>query len=389
MKCKLKLTLVFALCCFQACAEARKLDAIPEGSSSSSTSFLAADSNVSNGTKLYTASGSFSDPTAKLVETVFTDGNASTSDFLLSDSSDVILRANFGKLFVINRGTSSIQVVNLSTHAQEADYSVGAGSNPQDMVLASLDKAYVSRLNPEHDPVNQDDLLVLNPLTGEKISSLDLKPYTDATGDHLARAAQMVLVNEKLYVLVQDLSADFSAKFPGKLVVVNTANDEVENIIPLVGYNPFDITYSPVHKKIYVSDSGAFLPDYSIQAGSSGIEVIDPESSNNEGLLLSDVDFGGSVGELRIANSTEAYVLVYSTVVAKFDPSTMHISNPTLFTSSSFYVPDFTVDASGDIWLAENTIEHPAVLHLNTSDGSTKETIELGSNTLSLIFAGE
>jgi len=324
-----------------------------------------------------------------LVETVFVDGSNSSSNFLLSDSSDVILRANFGKLFVINRGTASIQVVNLATHAQEANYSVGAGSNPQDIVFASPDKAYVSRLNAEHDPVSQDDLLVLNPLTGEKIASLDLKPYTDETGDRLARAAQMVLVNEKLYVLVQDLGTDFSAKFPGKLVVVNTVSDEVENVIPLVGYNPFDITYSPLHKKIYVSDSGTFLPDYSIQAGSSGIEVIDPDSNNNAGLVLSDAEFGGSVGELRIANSNEAYVLVYSTVIAKFDPSTMHVSNAALFTSSSFYIPDFTVDSSGDIWLAENTVEHPGVLHLNSSDGSIRENIELGSNALSLVFAGE
>lgn len=389
MKCKLKLALVFALCFFQACAEARKFDAVPEGSSSTSTSFLAADNNVSSGLKLYTASGTFSDPSASLVATSFADGSNTSSNFLLSDSSDVILRANFGKLFVINRGTASIQVVNLATHQQEADYSVGAGSNPQDIVLASLDKAYVSRLNSEHDPVNQDDLLILNPMTGEKITSLDLKPYTDDTGDRLARAAQMVLVNEKLYILVQDLGTDFSAKFPGKLAVLNTVSDEVENVIPLVGYNPFDITYSPLHKKIYVSDSGAFLPDFSIQAGSSGIEVIDPESNSNAGLLLSDSDFGGSVGELRVANNTEAYVLVHSTIVAKFDPNSMSVSNPSLFTSSSFYVPDFTVDAGGDIWLAENTVDHPGVLHLNSSDGSVKENIELGSNALSLIFAGE
>lgn len=393
----------------QACTTgARQLDELPEGLTTGENEAapsdesgsggeniqeeqapLTADQNISFGPNLYSLTGSFGDPAAQLAVTAFSDGSSESAKFLLTDNSDAILRASHGKLFIINRGSASIQVVDLASHQQEADYSVGAGSNPQDIILTSLDKAYVSRLDAQRDLNNQDDVLVINPINGELITSIDLTEYTDPSGDRLARAAQMTLAGNKLYVLLQDLGADFSASFTGKLVIINTEDNKVIKSHPLASYNPYDLTYSSLHNKIYVSFSGKYLPDFSIEAGSSGIEVLDPLNLDSSGLQLSDVDFGGSVGELRIANGTQAYALVNVTKLAVFNPSSMQVSNANFFNSASFYVPDFTLDKNGDIWLAENTFANPGIVHLSQVNGSQLELVNLDANVLSLTFAGE
>ena len=109
---------------------------------------------------------------------------------------------------------------------------------------------------------------------------------------------------------VEDLGADFSATFPGKVVVIDTTSDEATGAIELSGFNPYDISSSPLTKKIYVTDAGKYLPD-------------------------------------------------------------------------------FTLDQNGDVWLAEQNVEAPGVVHVNAEDGSTLDLVDVGANPLALVFAGE
>ncbi len=350
-----------------------------------------ADVNIPSGLNPFVLAASFLDPVGSLMTIDTGNNNAVGGPHLLSDSSDTLIRSFLGMLFIVNRGTASVQTIDPSDYSIIKNFSVGNGSNPQDINVISNSKAYVSRLDAHLDGNNSDDVMIVNPITGAELGSIDLTQYTDVNGDQLARAGQMVLVGDKLLVIMQDLSLAFQADYPGKVAVIDTDTDQVTEVIELDGYNPSDITYSPLNDTIYVANTGQminFVVDINDDTG--GIETIDPVTFDSEGITLDDKDLGGVVGEVRIASDEVAYTFLDYTKVAAFDPIEMTAIDSAVYVSPGFYLPDFTLDRDGNILIAETDFNDPGIVFVDNESWQVDAgPIAVGAPPTSLTFLSE
>lgn len=274
-------------------------------------------------------------------------------------STDVVLRSNATNLFAIDRRNANVSVYN-NGFSRLRDIPVDEGTNPQDfLVLPDGSKAYVTRLDAQDGTTDTDDLWILDPNTGGRLGlgGLNFASCTTDDGDPLPRAAQMVLVGARLYVVLQDLSSFFDIDTNGKVAVVDTRTDEVIACILLDGWNPADITYSGPLNKIFVTDSGTYNPDYTIDTSTpyGGIETIDPDTNVSEGIQIDDRDLDGGVSEIRLASAEIAYVITDSKRIASFDPATGAVISTVVYQSPATYpfLGDFTILASGELAIAE------------------------------------
>lgn len=351
-----------------------------------------ADASIPLGRFAIVAATDWTDPIGSLASLDTSAGYAAATALVSTDGSDVVLKSFFDKIYVINRyGADTIQVVDPAGYGIVKDYSVGAGSNPQDIWVVSEEKAYVSRLDAQNDASNKDDILIVNPLTGEIKGSIDFKSYMYDDGDKLSRAGQMVAVGKKLFVCLQDLPSNLldPANADGKVGVIDTDTDEILDVIDLAGRNPGDITYSPLTKLIYVSDSGvfnSFVTDVNDPYG--GIEVIDPETFESKGIVVDDKDLGGYTQAIRLASDSVGYVIVGGLMIASFNPTSYEVLNKAFYTSAGFYLPDFSVDGSGNVYVAETAMGGTGVVVLDGAGSTLAGPIPVGAPPSSITFAG-
>lgn len=329
--------------------------------------------------------------TAVVFNSDFAAGNISTIDMTdlasvkkalrLTDGPDAVLRSFGNRIYVINRyGTDTIQVIDPSTFEVIADYSVGGGSNPYDLVVISDEKAYIARYDAQNDREN-GDILIVNPLTGEKLGGIDLVPYTTDDGDRVARAAQMVLVHNILYVCMQDLPANFApANTNGKVAAIDIDTDTIMDVDPLIagtqvielaGRNPSDIAYSSATDTLYVANSGVYIGNglYETTDGNGGIEEVPRETHKSGGIVIDDADFGGGVAEIRMASENLAYTIVDSTAIASFNPVTREVINRSVYKSAATWLPDFIINSDGNLLIAERDYYNPGVVVVSPGDG--------------------
>jgi hypothetical protein len=325
------------------------------------------------GSHAVVAAANWTDPMGSLAS-VDLDGAAADTALVTTDGSDVVLQSFGGRVYIINRyGTDTIQVVDPDDFSVIANYSVGAGSNPQDIFVRSDEKAYISRLDAHNDPENSDDVIVVDPLTGEVAGGFNLKPYTQDDGDRFARAAQMVGVDDKLYVILQDLPSNLleSADAPAKIVVIDMETDEVAGSIELEGRNSAEIAYSPATGKLYVSNSGVYtsLGVVNVSDPHGGIEVIDPLTMQTEGIVVDDAEFGDYVMQVRIGRDL-GFVIVGGMTIASFDIDTYELVSASLYASPGMFVPDIAVDEEGRVLIAERDAAAPGIVFLDGADGT-------------------
>ena len=96
---------------------------------------------------------------------------------LLTIHGDAIARYRDGKVYIVSRlGQDNILILARSDLSQPViQFSVGNGSNPQDIAFAADDKAYVSRLN-------STGLLIVDPTLGTTVGEIDLSSFADGDG---------------------------------------------------------------------------------------------------------------------------------------------------------------------------------------------------------------
>lgn len=330
------------------------------------------DAAQPRGTHLVVAAANWTDPIGS-VATIDLSNFSVNQALVTTDGSDVIVRAFGGRIYVVNRfGTDTVQVIDPSDFSVVANYSVGAGSNPQDIWVRSDAKAYVTRLDAQNDAGNDDDVLIINPLTGTISDSLDLTPYTADDGDRLARATQMVGVGSRLYVLMQDLPSNLldAADQPGKVVAIDMATDEIVGSVALDGRNPSDITYSPVTEKIYVVNTGVFVNFVTdVNDAFGGIEVVEPGTLQTEGIAIDDADFGNYLMNIVIGED-RAYTIVNGEAIASFDIDALVVEDVNLYTSPGTFMPDFAVDADGRVFVTERDVNDAGIVALDGTDGT-------------------
>ena len=112
--------------------------------------------------------------------------------------SDAVVRYQDGRIYVINRlGQDNIIALDAADpRTPLIQFSVGNGTNPQDIEIVAPDKAYVALYE-------RSELLVVDPRSGAVRGRIDLSAFAD--GDGLPEVARMVRIGSRLYLSCQRL----------------------------------------------------------------------------------------------------------------------------------------------------------------------------------------
>lgn len=281
--------------------------------------------------------------------------------------SDALIETDGRYVFVLNRqGSDSILVLDSrSNFSVVANYSTGSGSNPYDIEVLSSSKAYVSRYG-------TTSVLIVNPLTGEQLGTIDLSAYADSDGN--PEMAEMVAVNGKVYVLMQRL-VSFNPSAPGLVAVIDTATDSLVDAdataagtqaVTLNCYNPQYMDYLAATGKLYISCSGSYY-DSTVPGG---IDVLDPATLAVSNLISKDT-LGGAPGDLAVASSTNGYVVVsgsdWVNRVWAFNPTTGALTGAAPVYTAGGYVPEVGLDPFGYLLISETAYGGSGVVFVNTT----------------------
>ncbi|RME28676.1 MAG: hypothetical protein D6806_02515, partial [Deltaproteobacteria bacterium] len=132
-------------------------------------------------------------------------------------------------VFLVSRlGADAIEVLVPAMLNVLSEYSLGPGSNPQD-VAVSGGKLFVPLLA-------RSELAVLEGSTGQRLEGVDLSAYADDDG--IPEAAWAIAHRGKVYVALQLLD-NFLPTGRSLLAVVDPSTHVVEKVIELRGADPF------------------------------------------------------------------------------------------------------------------------------------------------------
>jgi hypothetical protein len=244
---------------------------------------------------------------------------------------DPLVRVESGSAFLLNRFELVFSETDDNRHVEWLSpargyrtifsFSVGDGANPQDLVLDSRGRLWISRYEPPYS-----DLLIADPRTGERLGRLDLAPW--ATGDGLLpRPDQLERSGDEIYVALQNADLGFTVHGPARLLVIDTASDAVAAAIELDGINPFQgMELDASSGRLYLAMAGVFPGQQPAQL-TGGVEVVDTRERASLGLLIHGETLGGHPTDVALAGPDKAYVLVsrpaavdFLTDVVAFDP---------------------------------------------------------------------
>jgi|GEM_PF-356866 len=274
-----------------------------------------------------------------------------------------------------------------------------ATSNPQSMIFASSNKAYIPRFG-------SNKMWVVNPQTttaaGFKTDSVDLSAYADADG--LPEMTQGVVVNGKLFLILQRMDQD-NGWIPqdAYLAVIDTAtNVEIDtktdsgNLkgIPLPVKNPWNIVYK--NGKVYVNGVGSYPSwDGTPADYSGGIVSVDPSTYAVE-MIVDDGDDTthpyGNISGMTVVSATKGYFISYAgwgdNSLYSFNPTTGIVSEtPIAAFSGGDNIAALGVDGSEMLWAVSNTFSGGGVLTIiNPADDSVDQVQKLNLNPQGIAF---
>ncbi|RYZ06874.1 MAG: hypothetical protein EOO73_13855 [Myxococcales bacterium] len=167
----------------------------------------------------------------------------------VSLSGDVVLTSEpavGAELPLLDRAASASRVLwlELATGrvARRVDVATGFPSNPHDFVAISSNKGYVARFGHNRDPGRQpfdagDDLLIVNPSSGELLGTIDLRgALGDDSAAHLPRPDKLVVAGGSAYVLLGTLPLrGFTATVPSRIARLDPETDSIEDVLVLEG----------------------------------------------------------------------------------------------------------------------------------------------------------
>ena len=216
---------------------------------------------------------------------------------------DAVARYHQGRIYIIERflGDNVIVLEAGDPGSPLAQFSVGNGTNPQDIAFAGPDKAYVSRLG-------SAALLVVDPRDGTQLGEIDLSAYADDDG--LPEMAQMAVAGNRLYVALQRLES-FVPTDRSLIAVVDMETDELVDAdataagvqaITLAATNPNEVI--AIGNRLVVSNGAGFGD----MAG--GIEVVDLTTNKSIGVIISEEELRGDVTGLAMVTPDQGFASV-------------------------------------------------------------------------------
>ncbi|NOZ85543.1 MAG: hypothetical protein GXP49_04645 [Deltaproteobacteria bacterium] len=292
------------------------------------------------------------------------------------------------RMFIVERlGADAVALVSeTGGWGIEKEYSIAPppGANPQDIAIVSRDKAYV--------PLYQAPLMVVvNPLNGERIGTIDLSEYADDDG--LPEAAWALYVNGLVFVVLQRLDSrnSFEPTDYSMVVVIDPKVDRIIKEIRLSATNPFGKPrYSDAMGGIVIGEAGRF----GVLDG--GIEVVDVHSLEAGGLIVTEQAMGGDLVDAVIATPDKGYAVigeprgqgVSSTKVVSFNPATGKQTD-VLDQANTWKHSFLELEPGGSrLWITERGRTEQGIRIFDTSSDCeiTAKPIDLGLDPFMLCF---
>ena len=280
-----------------------------------------------------------------------------------------------GLPFVISRlGADAIEVLDPSNGwGVSMEYSVGAGTNAQDIAVVSSDRAYVARFA---DPA----LLVVHPTEGTEIGTVDLSAYADADG--LPEATQLYQLDGEVFVLLQRIDETWTPTEYSSLLVLDGATGVVDDHLQLTATNPTGkLRFSQAVQRLVLLESGA----YGTLDG--GIEYFDPVTRSLSGLVVTEQTLGGDVVDAVIVSASKGYAVIgilegdsATTRLVSFDPGT-GAKLDELIVSNGWDLSYLELTPDGtELWVADRTPEAPGIRIFDVDDDAetTSGPIDVG-----------
>jgi DNA-binding beta-propeller fold protein YncE len=285
--------------------------------------------------------------------------------------SDAMVKWFNGQLFIINRfGQDNIQILDTNNgYVTTAQYSTGNGSNPHDIAFLSTEKAYVSLYE-------KPELLMVNPLTGERLGTIDLSAYADADG--IPEVSALHLAGDTLYATVARLDRNnFWAPTMSSVVLrVDTVTDTVVGEIPIV-MNPFSDFVEMPDGTLLIGSPGQFgvIDD-------GGINRIDPVTHTNT-VAISEAQLGGDISGFVMVDESRGYAVVndeaFNTSVILFDLDTQRRLE-TVLSAEGFLFSGLAVTSKKEVYVGWRHRENPGIRIIDGLTGRevTAQPIDVG-----------
>jgi hypothetical protein len=315
---------------------------------------------------------------------------------LASIHSDADVRYHGGLVYVLNHlYADNIQVLDPEQDfATVRQFSVGPGTNPQDIAFVSADRAYVSRFESPW-------LIEIDPTTGAVTDSIDLSGFAD--GDGIPEMSGMALHGGLLFVAVQRLDRDYYwvPVAPSYLVVIDTGTNEIVDpdpgnpgppAIALTGLNPYrDIHRDEDASMLFVAESGGW------GALDGGIEAVDPVALTANGFVTTEAQLGGDLYDFTLPIDGRAHAVIatsspsWEQFCVSFDWLTGE-STGEVWRPGGYDVMDIeTHRGSAQLFVSDRTYTSPGVRAFDATDGTqlTTSPVSVGLPPHDLLVVGE
>jgi len=216
------------------------------------------------------------------------DSGTRTPNNTLALSGDVVLPSQpqaGNPLVTIDRSNGALTWIDPGTclPLRQLDVSTDFFANPHDLVSVSPTKAYVTRYErnrtPTADPADRDegdDVLIIDPSVPVITGRIAMASYAVAVPNATiqARPDRARLIGGTLFVALSSMNANFGIAGHGRLVMIDTATDQVTGTVDLPTLqNCSGLSYVAATQTLVVACAGSFRdPD---QAAGSGLAYID------------------------------------------------------------------------------------------------------------------
>jgi hypothetical protein len=305
--------------------------------------------------------------------------------------SDAVVRVFDDAVYVVNRYLGdNIQILDPSDgFSVVRQFSVGNGSDPHDIAVASPTRAYVPRYN-------ETDLWIVDPSTGAHTGSIDLSALAD--GDGIPEMDQVLLDDGMLFVTIQRANRGqipWSPAGDSYVAVIDVAADtllDTDAVTPgvqpitLPAANPFStLQRDAATGNLYVAGVGEWgLAD-------AGVSWVSPASLAGAGMSLAGVDAGGDITDVEIVSATRGYAIVtndlFETTLLAFDPASGAVTD-TVYAPGTFSLQDAEVSAGGDLYVADRSPTAPGIRIYDAATGTEKTAapIDVGLPPFNIAF---
>lgn len=308
--------------------------------------------------------------------------------------SDAVLTYQNNRVYVVNRlNRDNIQVLQPQAfYLTELEFSVGSGTNPQDIVVIDALTAYVSLYE-------RNDLLIVNPSDGSIRGSINLGAFAD--GDGLVEMHRMYYQAPYLYVGVQRLDRNDASGIPtptglSYLVEIDVRTNGIAGAYALPGCsNPFG-KMQPVtiegapHLVIACPGRLGFISQLDGGVTAFNLALRGFRAS----FLYTEATAGGDILDVAVRDDRTGYASVldsaFNKTIQRFDPLTgARLADLAVFPASAGFVSGLLLGPDGKLYTGNADFQNPGITIYDTNRGDAQLTaapVSVGLRPVDLVY---